>query len=192
MRVNNSNSAFIFLINLFFLEIVVPDNFLQIVIPDHIFVNFKTVFPKKKIFNCLFKCSRSGGRERRQRGPWREGSTLRRQPGKENILRQEGKKCEIHLNKIILHVYENLEGSVESWSWPEPSLLLHRLKTDMLCRSVDHGTISNVTKWLQLIFSTFIMNGRQNMPGAAITTLEVTTWKGSHEKKKPCNWIKCD
>ena len=182
MRVNNSNSAFIFLTNLFLFEIVVPDNFLQIVIPDHIFVNFKIVFPEKKIFNCLFKCSHSGGRGRRQRGPWREGSTLRRQPGKENILRKEAKKCEIHLNKFILHVYENLEGSVESWSWPEPSLLLHRLKTDMLCWSVDHGTISHVTKWLQLIFSTFIMNGRQNMPGAAITTREVTTWKRSHEK----------
>ena len=114
---------------------------------------------------------------------------------KREYLKTRSKRSEIHLNKFILHVYENLEGSVESWSWPEPSLLLHRLKTDMLWWSVDDGTISPVTKWLQLIFSTFIMNGRQNMPGAAITTLEVTTWKRSLEKtwlKKPCNWIKCD
>ena len=30
-------------------------------------------------------------------------------------VENENIKCEIHLNKFLSHVYENLEGSVESW-----------------------------------------------------------------------------
>ena len=88
------------------------------------------------------------------------------------------KQCEIQLNQFLsqftcLWKPGRVRGELVV-TWTKPSSPSPENRNVMV--------ISHVKKWLQLIFSTFIMNGRQNMPGAAITTLEVTTWKRCHEK----------
>ena len=96
----------------------------------------------------------------------------------------------------------NLERTVESWSRFEPRLLLHLLEMIMVSMVINHEYYDYNGQWqfmndktfLHILFGTFMMNGRQNMPGAAIITLEVTTCtsynKGYnlHNQNKLKNW----